>query len=61
MIVWRLPRRVRGHIRRKRDGREPENVAERLTFGLLTISHHLDVHIMKTKVDKRTAINEGMS
>ena len=43
------------------EGSKPADVAERLMFGLLTIPHHLDVHMMKRKVVKRTPANEGMS
>src|SRR6266702_1102429 len=64
-MVWRLPLRVQGHIGRMRDGREKaSDVAEGLTFGLtcglLSISHHLDVHMTRNKMDKHTATHEGI-
>src|SRR6266702_604045 len=39
---------------------EGHQMSQRLTFGLLTTSHHLDVHMMRTKREKRTVTNEGM-
>ena len=43
------------------EGSKPADVAERLMFGLLTMPDHLDNHMMRTIMDKRTATSEGRS